>query len=97
MIQHLCLINYKQAVDAATEQTIIEAYRKLPALIPGIKNFRVGPDAGLLQGNCDLGIVAEFDSKEDFQNYSVHPAHAEVIFPVLGELMESYYTAQFEV
>lgn len=97
MIQHLCLIRYREALDEATRQTIIDAYRKLPELIPGIKNFRIGSDLGLLDGNADLGISAEFDSEEAFQAYSVHKAHEEVIFPVLGHLMQSYETAQIRI
>ena len=97
MIQHLCLINFTGPLDAATKSEIIAAYNKLPALIPGIKNFRVGIDCGLLEGNADLGITAEFDDEEAFKVYSVHPAHGEVIFPVLGHLMASYSTAQFSI
>ena len=97
MIQHLCLINYKTPIDAATQQKIIEAYQQLPKLIPGIKSLRVGADAGLLEGNADLGIIAEFDNENDFKAYSVHSAHMQVIFPVLGEVMKSYSTAQFVV
>ena len=95
MIQHLCLINFKQTLDADTQQKVIDAYNKLPALIPGINSFTCGMDLKLLDGNYHFGIVAEFESQEAFENYSIHPAQAEVIFPVVGELMESYVTAQF--
>lgn len=97
MIQHLCLIRYKEPLDEATKQKIVDAYRQLPDLIPGIRSFRVGSDLGLLDGNADLGISAEFDTEEDFQAYSVHKAHEEVIFPVLGHLMQSYETAQIRI
>lgn len=96
MIQHICLINFKQPLDAATQQKVIDTYNKLPALIPGIAHFECGMDMQLLEGNSHFGIVAEFESKEAFLNYSVHPAQGEVIFPVVGELMASYTTMQFE-
>lgn len=96
MIQHLCLINFKQPLDADTQQKVIDAYNKLPGLIPGIRRFECGMDLQLLEGNAHFGIVAEFESEEAFQDYSVHPAQAEVIFPVVGELMASYTTAQFK-
>ena len=95
MIQHLCLINFKNELDAATQQKVVDAYNKLPELIPGIKSFKCGMDLKLLEGNYHFGIVAEFESEEAFQAYSVHPAQGEVIFPVVGELMASYTTAQF--
>ena len=97
MIRHLCLINYKDpaAVDAATQQKIDAAYKKLPSIIPGILSMEVGRDLGMLDGNCHYAIQATFESEDAFKNYSVHPAHGEVIFPVLGHLMASYWTAQF--
>lgn len=97
MIQHLCLINFKHELDAATRQNVIDAYNKLPALIPGITRFECGMDMQLLEGNSHFGIVAEFENEEAFQAYSVHPAQGEVIFPVVGELMASYTTTQFKL
>ena len=98
MITHLCLINYKDpaAVDAATQKAIDAAYLKLPSIIPGITSMKVGRDAGMLEGNSHYCILATFESRDAFKSYSVHPAHGEVIFPVLGHLMASYTTAQFE-
>jgi hypothetical protein len=98
MLTHLCLIAYKdpKSVDAATHKAVEDAYRKLPSIIPGIVSMKVGRDRGLLEGNADLCILATFESDEAFRNYSTHPAHGTVIFPVLGHLMASYSTAQFE-
>ncbi len=97
MIQHLCLINFKEELDADTQQKVIDAYNKLPGLIPGIVSFKCGMDKQLLEGNSHFGIVAEFENEEAFRAYSVHPAQGEVIFPVVGELMASYTTSQFSI
>ncbi len=98
MLCHLCLITYKDpaAVDAAAQARIDAAYRKLPGIIPGILSLKVGRDLALLNGNADLAIYATFASKAAFAAYSVHPAHAEIIYPALGQYMASYTTAQFE-
>ena len=97
MVRHLCLIKYKDpaAVDAAAQAKINEAYMKLPSLIDGIVSMTVGRDLGLLDGNFDFAIQAEFRDENAFRAYSIHPAHGEVVFPALGHLMESYVTAQF--
>ena len=98
MLQHLCLITYKDpaSVDAKTQKAIDDAYLKLPSIIPGIVSMKVGRDLGLLDGNAHYGILATFESRDAFKTYSVHPAHGTVIFPVLGHLMAGYSTAQFE-
>ncbi|HLG85692.1 MAG TPA: Dabb family protein [Alphaproteobacteria bacterium] len=98
MIRHLCLVTYKDpaAVNADEQRKIDEAYKKLPSIIPGILSMNVGRDLGLLEGNAHYCIEATFENEEAFKNYSVHPAHGTVIFPVLGRHMAAYWTAQFK-
>ena len=99
MIKHLCLIKYKDpaAVDAALQSRVESIYQNFVALVPGLRRMEVGRDLGLLDGNYDLGICAEFETEEDFRTYSVHPAHMETLFPVLGPVMESWTTLQFKL
>lgn len=96
MIQHITLIDFKAGTGAERKQAVLAAFQRLPELIPEVRAFRVGLDLQLLEGNAGLAVVAEFASSEDFIAYSTHAAHAEVIFPVCGEVMESYATSQFE-
>ncbi len=96
MIQHITLVYFKDGTDAARKQAVLEAFRKLPELIPQVKAFRCGLDLELLEGNAGLAVLAEFDNSEDFLAYSTHASHAEVVFPVCGEVMASYATSQFE-
>lgn len=97
MIQHIALIHFKPGTDAAQKQAVREAFKRLPSLIPNVQNFRVGLDLDLLEGNAGLAVMAQFELREHFLAYSTHSAHAEVIFPVCGEIMESYSTSQFEL
>ncbi|TXS96111.1 Dabb family protein [Parahaliea maris] len=96
MIQHITLIYFKADTTDERKQAVLAAFQQLPDLIPGIKAFRTGLDLELLEGNAGLAVVAEFASADDFLTYSTHAAHAEVIFPVCGEVMASYATSQFE-
>lgn len=97
MIQHITLVYFTEGTDDARKQAVLEAFQKLPGLIPEVKSFRCGLDLGMLEGNAGLAVVAEFASKEDFLTYSTHAAHGEVVFPVCGEVMASYATSQFEI
>ncbi len=96
MIQHITLIYFKDDTSAERKQAVLAAFQKLPELIPEVSAFRVGLDLALLEGNAGLAVVAEFATRDDFLAYSTHEAHAEVIFPVCGEVMASYATSQFE-
>jgi hypothetical protein len=97
MIRHVLLIRFYASADQAARLNVKKAFEKLPSLIPQVKSYSVGLDLSLLPGNADLAVVAEFSQQADFLAYSQHPAHAEVIYPVCGAIMESYSTAQYEI
>jgi hypothetical protein len=96
MIRHVTLIDFKYGTTDEQMAAVRAAFQSLPEHIPGIRDFSVGLDLGLLEGNAGLAVHATFDSRDDFLAYSVHPAHGEVIFPVCGEVMAGYSTAQIE-
>jgi hypothetical protein len=96
MIRSVSLINFKEGTDQRQRDAVLAAYRKLPALIPGIVSFEVGLDQGLLQGNAGIAVIAGFASREDFLAYSTHQAHTDVIFPVCGPVMAGWSSVQFE-
>tara|TARA_R110000787_G_scaffold89099_1_gene188713 strand:+ start:210 stop:503 length:294 start_codon:yes stop_codon:yes gene_type:complete len=96
MIRHITLINFKADATQAQKEEALKAFQQLPQHIPGILEFHVGLDLGLLEGNASLAVQATFAKKEDFLAYSTHEAHGSVIFPVCGPIMAGYSTAQFE-
>jgi hypothetical protein len=97
MIKHVTLINFKDDTSDEQKAAVLAVFQSLPQHISEIRDYAVGLDLNLLEGNAGLAVHASFDSQEDFQVYSVHAAHGEVIFPVCGEVMAGYSTAQIEV
>ena len=96
MIKHVTLINFNEGTSDEQKQAVLNVFESLPSHIPEVRAFTVGLDLGILEGNADLMVQASFDKREDFEIYSVHPAHMEIIFPVCGPVMASYNTAQIE-
>jgi len=96
MIRHVTLIEFKADATAAQKEAVLAAFRQLPEHVPGILEFRVGLDLGLLAGNAGLAVQASFASREDFLAYASHAAHGSVVFPACGPIMAGYSTAQFE-
>ncbi|QYC45410.1 Stress responsive A/B Barrel Domain protein [Nonomuraea coxensis DSM 45129] len=88
MIRHIVLFTWTD--DATDEQkaTVTAELRKLPDAIPELRSYTVGPDVGINQGNHAYGVVADFDSVDDYIVYRDHPRHqaviAEHIKPILG-------------
>jgi hypothetical protein len=97
MIRHVTLIDFKEGTSDEQKQAVQVAFEKLPQQIPEIRDFEVGVDLGLLEGNAGLAVHATFNSQEDFMAYATHSAHGEVVYPVCGEVMAGYSTAQISL
>ncbi|MFI6928009.1 Dabb family protein [Nonomuraea spiralis] len=79
MIRHIVLFTW--ADDATDEQkaTVAAELGKLPGVIPELRAYTVGPDAGINQGNHEFAVVADFDNVDDYLVYRDHPRHQAVI------------------
>ncbi|WP_043621440.1 Dabb family protein [Nonomuraea candida] len=79
MIRHIVLFTWTEDATAEQQAAVTSELRKLPGLIPQLRSYTVGPDAGITQGNHDYAVVADFDSVDDFALYRDHPDHQAVI------------------
>ncbi|SEH02766.1 Stress responsive A/B Barrel Domain [Nonomuraea solani] len=88
MIRHIVLFTWTEEATDEQKAAVTAELRKLPGLIPQIRSYTVGADAGINQGNHEYAVVADFDSVDDYLVYRDHPDHqtviAERIRPILG-------------
>jgi hypothetical protein len=89
MIRHTVLFRW---TEQATEEQKEEAHAqlaKLPSLVPSVREFALGPDAGLVQGNFDFAVTADFDDEAGYLAYRDDPGHRDIvtrfIAPILGQ------------
>jgi len=89
MIRHVALFRWAEGVTPAQVDEIVEALEALPAQIPTIRSYVVGPDLGLGPGRWDFAVFATFDDAEGYQAYMDHPAHVrvaeELIVPIRAD------------
>jgi hypothetical protein len=89
MLRHIVLFRWNEQATQERRQEVLDGLAALPDQVPHIRAFRFGADAGLSQGNFDLGVVADFDDADGYDAYAKHPAHVmlvtEVIRPVIAE------------
>jgi hypothetical protein len=86
-------------VEGVTPEQIAavgEALFPLPAIIPEIRSFRFGPDAGLAEGNFDYAVTADFDDVDGFRAYRDHPDHRMVARQVIGPILAARAAVQFD-
>jgi hypothetical protein len=88
MFRHVVLMQFTPEASVEQRQAVLDGLSSLPAAIPGIRSYVYGPDAGVMPGNHDLAVVADFDDADAYVHYANHPAHqafiAEKVKPILA-------------
>lgn len=69
---------------------------ELPAVIPELRDYRTGSDAGLAPGNWDFVVVADVDDVAAWHTYIDHPAHQRVLVELLRPILGERAAIQFE-
>ena len=76
MLRHVVLLTLDADADLAG---IVASLRRLPGLIDEIRDYEVLADAGLADGNAQIGVVGTFDDPATWQAYIDHPEHQAVV------------------
>ncbi len=79
MLTHIVCWKYKDEVSPETREEHRSKLQNLKTVIAEVVDLRVGADALHLARSYDTGLVATFKNLEDFDAYTVHPAHQEVV------------------
>ncbi len=75
----MVLFTWADGTSEADLAGFIAMLEQLPGRIPEIRAYTFGPDLGLVPGNADFGIVADFDDQAAFTTYAGHPDHQPVL------------------
>lgn len=78
-VRHVAMLRWHDSTDVAVRTTIVAEICALPDHIPSIREYAVGVDAGINEGNYDVVIVADFDDIAGYIEYRDHPEHQRVI------------------
>jgi hypothetical protein len=97
MLRHAVLITWKDGTTPDQVQAVKEALDALPAKVGRIVQYTHGPNLGLGEGRSDYGIVADFDSVDDYLHYDTHPYHDDVRATYIRPHMAARALVQFEL
>ena len=93
MIRHVSLITFAEDADLTEFEA---ALATLPARLP-IRNYQVGRDAGINQGNASFAVVADFDSVADYLQYRDDPEHQRILKELAGPMLVARTVVQYEI
>ncbi len=79
MIVHIVLFSFKEDNKISNIQKAKEMLYALQGRVPSLKHIEVGENFSTEDRAMDLSIITHFDTKEDLQEYAVHPEHMKVV------------------
>lgn len=97
MLRHVVMFRWKEGVTEDSVEAALARVRELPELIGNTRSFLLELDAGVMDGNHDAVIVADFADADAFLAYQRHPAHVEVVTQHLLPLIADRSAVQFSV
>ena len=95
MIRHVVMFRWKPETDEAVAE-LARALGRLPSIIPEIRAYHFGADAGLNSGNYDFVVSADFDAADGYLAYRDHPEHRNVAESLIVPNMTDRAAVQFE-
>ncbi len=95
MIRHVSLLTWVEDVTPEQIEAVTAGLRALPAIIPELRDYRVGSDLGIDQGNATFVVIGDFDDEAGYLAYRDHPDHQAVarehILPILAGRTAAQY------
>jgi hypothetical protein len=96
MIRHTVLFSWKPEATDEQRQRAAHEVAKLPSMVPSVRAFASGSDAGLAQGNFDFAVSADFDDETGFFAYRDDPGHRDIVQRCILPIAAQRAAVQFE-
>ena len=97
MFRHVVMFRWNEDVTIDEVSATGRALDALPGLVPAIRDYRHGGDAGVNSGNFDYVVVADFDDVDGYLAYRDHPDHQALIAEHIAGRVADRAAVQYEV
>jgi hypothetical protein len=97
MIRHVVLISWVPEVTVEQVRRVETELNALKPVISELRDYQIGPDAGIVAGNADFAVVADFDNEESYLVYRNHPAHRKVIEEAINPIARQRVAVQYRL
>lgn len=96
MLRHVALFSWTADATDEQKQRVATELGTLPGLIPQIRAYEFGPDAGINEGSYDFGVVADFDDTGSYLAYRDDPRHRAMIEQHIAPIVARRAAMQYE-
>ncbi len=93
MIRHVVLFRWDDDMSDELERQLAAELTELATKLAGVRAYAAAHDAGLVEGNFDFAVVADFDNPASYVAYRDHPEHQDII----GRLTRPHATSRAAV
>lgn len=93
MFTHIVFFKLK---DKNNVKKAKELLLSMEGKISFLKEIIVGEDVVHSQRSYDIALVTKFDTKEDMDNYQVHPVHVNEVVKYLRPMLDGSASVDFE-
>jgi hypothetical protein len=97
MIRHVVLFTWDDEMTPELEGQLVAELTALGPRLAGLRSYHAGPDAGLIEGNFDFAVVADFDDAESYLAYRGNAEHQEIIGRLSGPHAKGRASLQYEI
>jgi hypothetical protein len=97
MIRHVVLFTWDDEMTDNLEGQFAAELTALAPTLPGVLSYHAGPDVGLVEGNFDFAVVADFENAESYLGYRDHPEHQDIIGRLSRPHLRTRASVQYEV
>jgi hypothetical protein len=96
MIRHIVLFRWSEDATDAQKKRAADEVATLPSLVPSVRAFACGPDAGINQGNYDFAVTADFEDAGGYVAYRDNPDHRAMVEEHILPIVADRAAIQFE-
>ncbi|MCW2899413.1 MAG: Stress responsive alpha-beta barrel domain protein [Streptosporangiaceae bacterium] len=96
-LRHVVLFTWTPEATQEQKDTLQRRLAGLPGLVPEIKAYSYGSDAGINEGGYDFAIIADFADLESYLVYRDHPDHRALIEECITPIRDQRAAIQYEL
>ncbi len=95
MFRHVVMVRLAEDMTDDQKEALSAGLARMPEVIPEIRAYRFGADAGLSPDNFDFVVTADFDDAAGFLAYRDHPDHQQLVKELLAPFVLKRAAVQF--